>query len=64
MENNDKLTQSQNGIRKTRSTIDQLSTLTNIIETRKLQKKQTFVFFIDFWKAYGTIYRNIMFGKS
>ena len=63
VENNNKLTDSQNGFRKTRSTIDQLSTLTNIIETRKLQKKQTFVCFVDFRKAYDTINRNILWQK-
>ena len=38
----------QNGFRKSRSTLDHLSTVTSIIETRKAMKKDTFVSFIDF----------------
>ena len=53
----------QNGFRKGRSTIDHLSTLTNIIETRKLRKLSTFVSFIDFKKAYDWINRDLLFCK-
>ena len=42
----------QNGFRKGRSTIDHLSTLTTIIETRKGRKLSTFCAFIYFKKAY------------
>ena len=41
-----------------RSTVDHISSLTNIIETRKKQKKATFCAFIDFKKAYDTINRT------
>ena len=42
------LADEQNGFRKGRSIVDHISSLTNIIETRKLKRKQTFVAFIDF----------------
>ena len=45
---------------KGRSTIDHISSLTNIIETRKLKRKQTFVAFIDFRKAYDSIDRSLL----
>jgi hypothetical protein len=41
----------QNGFRKSKSTIDHLSTLTCIIESRKLRKLSTFAVFVDFKKA-------------
>ena len=63
VENNGKLNDNQNCFRKKRSTIDLLSTLTSIIETRKLQKKQTYVCFFDFKKAYDTINRGILWQK-
>ena len=63
IENNDKLRDCQNGFRKNRSTIDHLSSLTNIIETRKRQKKPTFICFVDFRKACDTINRNILWQK-
>ena len=40
----------QNGFRKGRNTIDHISTLTTVIETRKLHKLSTYVAFIDFIK--------------
>ena len=45
----------QNGFRKSRSTLDHLSTLTSIIETRKANKTDTYVAFIDFSKVYDSI---------
>jgi hypothetical protein len=57
------LNDEQNGFRKGRSTIDHLSTLTTIIETRKLRKASTFCAFIDFKKAYGWVNRNLLFCK-
>ncbi|MES9880789.1 MAG: reverse transcriptase family protein [Sedimenticola sp.] len=53
----------QNGFRKGRSTIDHISALTNIIETRKKMKKSTFCAFIDFKKAYDSINRDILWSK-
>ena len=51
----------QNGFRRGRSTIDHLSTLTSIIETRKLKKLSTYAVFVDFKKAYDTVNRNLLF---
>ncbi|CAG2195599.1 unnamed protein product [Mytilus edulis] len=53
----------QNGFRKGRNTIDHISTLTTVIETRKLHKLSTYVAFIDFKKAYDWINRDLLFGK-
>ena len=51
----------QNGFRKNRSTVDQITSLTSIIETRKLKKKSTFAIFVDFKKAYDAIDRSKLF---
>ena len=60
---NDILHDEQNGFRKSRSTLDHLSTLTSIIEMRKAMKKDTFVSFIDFSKAYDSIPRHVLWSK-
>ena len=57
------LSDEQNGFRKSRSTLDHLSTLTSLIETRKAMKKDTFVAFIDFSKAYDSIPRDKLWSK-
>jgi hypothetical protein len=57
-DSNSKLVDEQNGFRKKRSTIDQVSSLTNIIETRKKLKQSTFCAFIDFQKAYDFINKD------
>ena len=62
-EENNILHDMQNGFRKHRSTVDHISSLTSIIQTRKLQKRSTFTAFIDFKKAYDTIDRNLLFTK-
>ena len=62
-ESNGKLVDEQNGFRKARSTIDHVSTLTNIIETRKKKKLSTFCAFIDFRKAYDCIDRDLLWNK-
>ena len=51
----------QNNFRKSKSTIDHLSTLKSIIETRKLRKLSTFAVFVDFKKAYDTVNRSLLF---
>ena len=51
----------QNHFRKSKSTIDHLSTLKSIIETRKLRKLSTFAVFVDFKKAYDTVNRSLLF---
>ena len=58
------LADNQNGFRKHRSTTDHiisLTSLTSIIETRKLYKKDTFAAFIYFTKAYDSIDRGNLF---
>ena len=62
-ESNNKLKDEQNGFTKKRSTIDLLSSLTNIIETRIKTKASTFTAFIDFKKAYNTIDINLLWNK-
>lgn len=62
-EENELISDKQNGFRKNRSTIDHLSTLTNIIESRKLAKKSTFVCFVDFRKACDAIDRTLLWRK-
>jgi hypothetical protein len=62
-EENELIADNQNGFRKQRSTIDHLSTLTSIVETRKKKKLSTFVGFIDFRKAYDRIDRPLLWSK-
>ncbi len=50
----------QNGFQRGRSTLDHLSSLTSIIETRKLKRLDTYVAFIHFSKAYDRINRSIL----
>ena len=58
MEDNIKLSDSQNGFRRCRSTIDHLSTLTFIVECRQSQYKATYAAFIDPRKAYDKVDRQ------
>ena len=51
----------QNGFRQKRSTIDHVSSITSIIETRKQCKMPTFASFIDFRKAYDNVNRDLLF---
>lgn len=62
-EENEKLVDEQNGFRKKRTTIDQISSLSNLIDTRKKLKQSTFCAFIDFRKAYDNINRNKLWKK-
>jgi uncharacterized protein CbrC (UPF0167 family) len=48
VDDNDLLADEQNGFRKERSTVDQLYSLTNIIEVRKKLRKSSFCAIIDF----------------
>ena len=63
VDENNLLCDEQNGFRKSRSTLDHVSTLTSIIETRKANKTDTYVAFIDFSKAYDSIPRNNLWAK-
>ena len=60
---NNVLSDIQNGFRRGRSTIDHLSSLTTIVETRKLKRMSTYVAFIDFRKAYDGINRTLLFQR-
>ena len=62
-ETNNILADEQNGLRKGRSTVDHISSLVNIVETRKLKRKQTFAAFVDFRKAYDSINRSLLWSK-
>jgi hypothetical protein len=63
VEKNNVLVDEQNSFRKKRSTIDQISALVDIVDTRKKCKLTTFTAFIDFRKAYDCINRNILWSK-
>ena len=63
VEVNNFLQDEQNGFRKKRSTVDQLLSFTNIVESRKLKRLDTFVAFIDFSKAYDHINRGLLWQK-
>ena len=60
VEANDKLVDEQNSFPKDRNTIDQLSTLTNLIETRQKRKHSTFCAFIDFKKVFDLTDTNLL----
>lgn len=62
-ETNNKFVDEQNGFRKKRSTIDHVSSITNIVDTRKKSKLSTFCAFIDFRKAYDCIDRNKLWNR-
>jgi hypothetical protein len=62
-ESNNSIVDEQNGFRQKRSTVDHLSSITNIIESRKLLKRSTFCAFIDFKKAYDYVNRNLLWKK-
>jgi hypothetical protein len=58
-----KIADEQNGFRPGRSTLDQLFSVSTIVETRKLRKMSTFIAFIDFRKAYDRIPRKRLLYK-
>ena len=62
-EENDVLHDSQNGFRKSRSCIDHISSLYNILDTRRKLKQSTYVLFVDFAKAFDSLDRNLLWNK-
>ena len=63
IENNSILCDGQDGFRKNRSTMDHISSLTYVFETRIKKKRDTFAAFIDFSKAYDRVDRTLLWGK-
>ncbi|XP_052808975.1 uncharacterized protein LOC128237452 [Mya arenaria] len=62
-EENNIVSDEQNGFRKRRSTTDHIMSLYNILDTRKKSRKSTICAFIDVRKAYDTIDRNILWNR-
>ncbi|XP_060589316.1 uncharacterized protein LOC132744577 [Ruditapes philippinarum] len=62
-EANNIIVDEQNGFRRKRSTTDHISSLVNLIDTRKKMKKSTFTAFIDFRKAYDLINRSKLWSR-
>jgi hypothetical protein len=48
---------------KKKSTVDQIASLTNIIDVLKKLRRPTFCAFIDYKKTYDTIDRHLLWGK-
>lgn len=63
VERNNILVDEQNGFRKKRSIIDQVFSLTSIIETRKKCKLSTYTALIEFRKASATINRPMFWQR-
>ena len=63
LESNSLLADEQNGFRKERSCIDHLYSLTSIVRNRKLNRKSTFVCFIDAKKAFDCVNRDLLWYK-
>ena len=63
VEENRKLVDEQNGFRKDRNTIDQVISLTNLIETRQKKRLPTFCAFIDFKKAFDLVDKNLLWKR-
>ena len=62
-ETKNKLVDEQAGFRKGRSTIDHLFVLTEVIRSRREQRKDTFCAFLDLKKAYDTIPRDTIWKR-
>ena len=52
------LSEDQGGFRPGRSTIDQVFTLHETLKERREQKKESYLFFVDFRKAFDTVWHN------
>ena len=63
VEANDILVKEQNGFKKGRSTVDQITSLSNLINTRKKHRLSTYCAFIDFKKAYDYVDRDILWRR-
>ncbi|CAC5389157.1 unnamed protein product [Mytilus coruscus] len=63
LEQNDMLADEQNGFRRNQSCLDHLYVLTRMIKNRKLQKKDSFVCFVDAKKAFDNVNRDMLWYK-
>ena len=63
LDENELLSEGQNGFRKDRSCLDHIYTLHTIIKNRKFLKKDTFACFVDYRKAFDTVDRNCLWFK-
>jgi hypothetical protein len=63
LEQNEMLSDEQNGYRKGRSCQDHIFVLTSIIENRMCLKQDTYGCFIDFKKAFDSVNRDILWKK-
>ena len=63
VEENGKLVDEQNGFRKDRHTIYQVTLLTNLIETRKKKRLLNFCAFIDFKKAFDPVDKKLLWKR-
>ena len=63
LESNDLLADVQNGFRKDRNCLDHIYVLYSIIKNRKNRSLDTFVAYVDFFKCFDMIDRNLLFFK-
>ena len=63
LEANNILVDEQNGFRASRSCIDHILILCNVLKNRKSSGKDTFLSFIDFQKAFDSVDRNFLLYK-
>ena len=63
MEKHQYFSETQNGFRKHRSTIEHVFTLTNLIKYCKIKKTKCYVCFVDFSKAFDSVDRLILLDR-
>ena len=63
LENNNLLSEEQNGFRCLRSCLDHIYSLCTILRNRKLMNLDTFLCFVDFSRAFDSVYHTILWNK-
>ncbi|CAG2243004.1 unnamed protein product [Mytilus edulis] len=63
IEENDLLSEEQNGFRKLRSCLDHIFTLCTILRNRKTMNMDTYLCFIDFSKAFDSVNHTLLWNK-
>ena len=63
LDDNDRLCENQAGFRKQYSTIDHIFTLNSIVELLRSNKKKIFTTFVDFSKAFDSVWRTGLLSK-